>query len=196
MAKREQDLLDAVRLGRGYPHVQPPPSNSSRVHLLCRQCTITLDFFLVFCERADRVVEEISLEPSGFALEAQRFVNNSGKLFCSSAIKAPLTIRIPSGMCNPAAQVQSTTGKLIDFEFGRLELPFADRAPQFRTQLFVGIERQNPVVRRRARCKILLGRKIGPRVYDDLRCTFPCDLPGSILTPAIHNHNLVGNRLN
>src|SRR2546429_518573 len=55
---------------------------SGQIKLLRRECTVTLDFFLVFRNGANRVMQQVSAEAAWLAFEAQGFVDDSRKLSC------------------------------------------------------------------------------------------------------------------
>src|SRR6266568_686105 len=140
---------------RCQPHGGAPVALSGIEHLLGGQGRIAFDFFLVLGERANRVVKQIPGQPPGRTLEIQRFVNDPAKLGGITAVKAPLVIRIPSRVFDPRTQVPGPSRHFINGKFRLFLLPCKERLLKFGAQLFVGIERQDPIIARGGSGKVL-----------------------------------------
>ena len=176
---------------RCQPHNRAPVSLPRRVHLSGCQSRIAFDFLLVLSERKNRVVKQISSQPSGRAFEPQRFVNNALETGRTTAVKAPLIIRIPSRVFNPCAQVPGATGELIHSKFRFFLLPLNKQLPKFWAQFFVRVERQNPIIARGCSGKVLLFREIRPCTCNILGLMSPCSLLSAVPASAIHDDDLI-----
>src|SRR5207248_9735956 len=145
---------------RRQPHRGAPPALSCFVHLPRRKRGIAFHLFFMLSERVHRVMRQISAQPSGLSLERQRLVDYALKAGNVTLVKAPLVIRVPSRVFDPAAQVPRPARDFVNRKFRLLLFPCQKRLLKFVAEFFVRVQRQNPIAARRGSREVFLLREV------------------------------------
>src|SRR6516164_7763090 len=139
----------------------------------------------MFWKCSDRIVQHVSTQPSDSSFVVQRRVNYPAETCPVPTVQSALVIRVPTRMPNPCTEIPSQSSHFIYRELRRSSFPFKQRFPQLRAQFFIGIEEQDPVVRRPRRRIVLLVRMIRERAEIHSRAELLCYRLCAVRAPPV-----------
>ena len=148
-------------------------------------------------ERGVGVVEDVTVEGGGGAGEADGLVDGAvfelGRGGKSAAEEAELGVGVEAAVLDPAAEEEITAFEVEGVE-GRWPHgeSLANLLLEFGGELFVGVEREDPVAGALREGEVFLCSEAGPGAVEDGGVEAACDLEGTIGGAGVDDEDLVG----
>src|SRR5215467_10946444 len=138
-------------------------------------------------------MQKVALQASNLASKVQRFVHLPGKSRSIAAIEPLLQIRIPSAVLDPFPDVPRAARYFIDLKLWLAFFPIEKGGLQCTAQLFVSVNREDPIKLGNRRGVILLFRVARPRPEAEPHATHLCYGFGTIGASGIHYNHFIHN---